>query len=147
MTELYAGRPERTIAMPARVTALDHLVLSVADQSATLAFYTDVLGMTAQTFHPVDGTTRHALKFGNQKINLHPAASPFEPKAAHAAPGTADLCFLTETTLKDWQAHLAALGVKIEQGPVARTGATGPILSIYLRDPDGNLIEISTPQG
>ena len=131
--------------MTPSVTALDHLVLTVADIDATIAFYTRVLGMQAQTFFPADGSTRHALSFGRQKINLHPAAAPFDPKAAVALPGTADLCFLTETPLPDWQAHLARHRVAIEDGPVRRTGATGPILSLYVRDPDGNLIEISTP--
>ncbi len=130
--------------MPPTVSALDHLVLTVADIDATLRFYTETMGMRAETFRPADGSSRHALSFGTQKINLHPAAAPFNPKAAHPGPGTADLCFLTEVPLADWQAHLAAQGVAIEEGPVARTGATGPILSLYLRDPDGNLIEIST---
>lgn len=127
------------------VTALDHLVLTVTDIPATIEFYTNILGMTAETFAPSDGTMRTALLFGAQKINLHPAASPFDPKAAHPGPGTADLCFLTETPLTDWQAHLDERGIAVEEGPVQRTGATGPILSLYIRDPDGNLIEISTP--
>ena len=126
-----------------KVSSLDHLVLTVADIAATLIFYTDILGMTAQTFSPASGSPRHALRFGAQKINLHPALTPFEPKAAHPGPGTADLCFLSETPLADWQDHLAAKGVAILDGPVPRTGATGPIESLYLRDPDGNLIEIS----
>ena len=130
--------------MPPEVTALDHLVLTVADIATTTEFYTGVLGMRAETFSPADGSTRTALQFGAQKINLHPAASPFDPKAVCPTPGSADLCFLTRTGLEDWQQHLQALGVAIEEGPVQRTGATGPILSIYIRDPDGNLIEIST---
>ncbi len=125
------------------VQSLDHLVLSVADIDATLAFYTRALGMNAEKFHPADGSTRHALKFGAQKINLHDAAAPFAPHAARPAPGTADLCFLSEVALEDWQTHFARHDVSIEQGPVARTGATGAILSLYVRDPDGNLIEIS----
>lgn len=129
------------------VSSLDHLVLTVADTETTLRFYTEVLGMRAETFRPADGSTRHALKFGRQKINLHPAQAPFDPKAAHPAPGTADLCFLTDTPLDEWERHLTAQGIAVEEGPVPRTGATGPILSLYLRDPDGNLIEISTPQG
>lgn len=129
--------------MPPCLSALDHLVLTVADLDVTRRFYTHVLGMQDEVFHPADGTTRHALKFGAQKINLHAAGREFEPKAADPRPGSADLCFLTEQPLSDWQAHLAALGVTVEEGPVARTGATGPLTSLYLRDPDGNLIEIS----
>lgn len=125
------------------LTSLDHLVLTVTDMAATLAFYTQVLGMQAEVFHPADGSTRHALSFGAQKINLHPAAAPFDPKAARVTPGSADLCFLSDAPLADWQAHLAAEGIAIEQGPVRRTGAQGPILSVYIRDPDGNLIEIA----
>ena len=127
----------------ATLTQLDHLVLTVADIPATIAFYEGALGMVAEPFKVADGTTRHALKFGRFKINLHPADQPFEPKAARPTPGSADLCFLTETPIADWQAHLEKRGIAIEEGPVARTGATGPLTSIYLRDPDGNLIEIS----
>lgn len=128
-----------------RITHLDHLVLTVADVAGTLAFYTDVLGMTAETFRPADGSTRHALKFGYQKINLHRQGHEFEPKAARPGPGTADLCFLSSQSLETWRRHLAACGISIESGPVRRTGATGPIDSIYLRDPDENLIEIGVP--
>ena len=131
--------------MRATVTSLDHLVLTVADVDATLAFYTDVLGMRAEVFTPTDGSKRHALNFGTKKINLHRAGHEFEPKAQRPGPGTADLCFLSETPLTDWQTHLANTGTAVEEGPVRRTGATGPILSLYLRDPDGNLIEISNP--
>lgn len=125
------------------VQSLDHLVLSVADIAATLAFYTTVLGMKHQVFYPADGTTRHALKFGAQKINLHAAAAPFAPYAAQPTPGSADLCFLSDHPLADWLAHFEALRIAVEQGPVARTGATGGLMSIYIRDPDGNLIEIA----
>ncbi len=125
------------------VNSLDHLVLTVADIAATLAFYCDGLGMKHEVFHPSDGSSRHAVKFGTQKINLHKAASPFEPYAARPLPGSADLCFLSETPLADWHVHLSEMGIPVEQGPVPRTGATGPILSLYVRDPDGNLIEIS----
>ena len=128
------------------IDSLDHLVLTVADITATLAFYCDVLGMQQEVFHPTDGSNRHALKFGAQKINLHAAANPFVPHAAHPAPGSADLCFLSDTPLADWQAHLKRTNIAIEQGPIERTGATGPILSLYVRDPDGNLIEISNPR-
>lgn len=130
-----------------RVTSLDHLVLTVANIGATVAFYSMVLGMRAERFQPADGTTRTALAFGAQKINLHQSGAEFEPKAATPKPGSADLCFLTDGPLEDWQAHFAAHGVVVEEGPVARTGATGPIMSLYIRDPDGNLIEVSVPQG
>lgn len=126
-----------------QITGLDHLVLTVADLDRSVAFYRDVLGMTPVQFTPSDGTVRWALSFGAQKINLHAAGSPFAPHAAAPQPGSADLCFLSETPVADWQAHLAARGVAVIDGPVARTGAQGPILSIYLRDPDCNLIEIA----
>lgn len=128
-----------------KLTRLDHLVLTVANIAVTRRFYEDMLGMTGESFDAADGTTRWALKFGSQKINLHQSGQEFEPKSHAPMPGSADLCFLTDTPLDEWQVHLEAMGVSIEQGPVARTGATGPISSIYLRDPDKNLIEISTP--
>ncbi|MCR9271690.1 MULTISPECIES: VOC family protein [Mameliella] len=131
--------------MPPAVQSLDHLVLTVTDPAATRQFYETVLGMQAERFTPADGSTRWALKFGRQKINLHTAGQEFDPKARRPGPGTADLCFLSETPLAEWQAHMAAQGVTIEEGPLPRTGATGPIRSIYIRDPDGNLIEISNP--
>lgn len=118
---------------------LDHLVLTVADVEASMDFYVRALGMEAVTF----GAGRRALAFGDQKINLHAAGREFEPKAARPTPGSADLCFHTAVPLDEVAAHLAACGVQVEQGPVHRTGATGPLLSLYLRDPDGNLLEIS----
>lgn len=128
-----------------RVRGLDHLVLTVADINATVRFYEDVLGMQAVQFTPVDGSVRWALRFGDQKINLHQAGREFAPAADRPTPGSADLCFLSQTPLDAWLAHLDALDVPVLEGPVPRSGATGPILSVYLRDPDGNLIEISTP--
>lgn len=128
-----------------KVDQLDHLVLTVADLDQTVEFYTSVLGMEAVTFHPADGSTRVALAFGAQKINLHPVAAPFQPHAQSPMRGSADLCFLSQTPLEAWQDHLDALAVHIEEGPVSRSGAQGPIRSLYLRDPDGNLIEISNP--
>ena len=125
------------------VESLDHLVLTVADLGRTVRFYVDVLGMQEQRFGAADGTQRVALTFGRQKINLHQAGAEFAPHAAAPAPGTADLCFLTKEALATWQAHFAALGVAVEEGPVTRTGATGPIRSLYVRDPDCNLIEVS----
>jgi len=120
------------------IDRLDHLVLTVADVAKTCDFYAG-LGMSIETF--ADG--RIALAFGAQKINLHQAGHEFEPKALRPTPGSADLCFLTRTPLADVGRHLNALGVQIIEGPVRRTGANGPIESIYVRDPDGNLIEVS----
>lgn len=129
-----------------RLTSLDHLVLTVADLDRTERFYAEVLGMVPEVFAAADGTMRSALKFGAQKINLHEAGREFEPKARVPMPGSADLCFLTGESLADWQAHLANCGVPVGLGPIERTGANGPITSIYLCDPDGNLIEIATPR-
>ena len=123
------------------ITGLDHLVLTVRDLDVTVRFYVEGLGMRLETFD--EG--RQALHFGDQKINLHVAGREFEPKAAHPVPGSADLCFLTTRPLDEIGGRLAALGCPIIEGPVARTGAAGPIRSIYTRDPDGNLIEIATP--
>lgn len=131
--------------MPApKIASLDYFVLTVAKIDATIALYTQALGMTVEQFHVADGSVRTALKIGGQKINLHPVAAPFDPKAERPAPGSADFCLLTEAPLIDRQMHLLSLGIAIEQGPVARTGARGPITSLYLRDPDGNLVEIAT---
>lgn len=127
--------------MPA-VASLDHLVLTVTDIDASVAFY-KMMGMRVETFCPADGSKRTALTFGSQKINLHRSGSEFEPKAALARPGTADLCFLSDAPLDEWVAHLEASGLTVIEGPVLRTGATGPLRSLYLQDPDGNLIEIA----
>ncbi len=129
--------------MTPKVTSLDHLVLTVADIMRTVEFYSRVLGMTPERFTPSDGSKRWALKFGDQKINLHLQGAEFDPKAARVQAGSADLCFLSDTPLAEWIAHLARDGVAVEAGPLPRTGATGPILSLYLRDPDGNLVEIA----
>jgi catechol 2,3-dioxygenase-like lactoylglutathione lyase family enzyme len=124
-----------------RIDHLDHLVLTVASIEATCDFYTRALGMQVETF----GQERKALRFGDQKINLHQAGREFEPKALRPMPGSADLCFIAATPLAEVVAHLDSLSIAIEEGPVPRTGATGPIRSVYLRDPDANLIEISNP--
>lgn len=126
-----------------QVSSLDHLVLTVADIEASVAFYTRVLGMEAIQFQPKDGSTRWALGFGAQKINLHQAGAEFAPHAHIPQAGSADLCFLSDQAIDHWLDHLGTLNIPIIEGPIARTGATGPILSIYIRDPDGNLIEIS----
>ncbi|WP_286785532.1 MULTISPECIES: VOC family protein [Pseudomonas] len=120
---------------------LDHLVLTVADLDVTVDFYTRVLGMQEVTF----GEGRKALGFGMQKINLHQAGREFEPKAERPTPGSADLCFIVATPLEEVIAHLETQGVAILEGPVRRTGATQPIRSVYVRDPDFNLIELSNP--
>lgn len=123
------------------IERLDHLVLTCADLDATAAWYGRVLGMTREVF---GADRRVALKYGRQKINLHQAGREFSPRARIALPGSADLCFITQAKPDAVLAHLAACGVAVEAGPVAKSGATGPITSAYVRDPDGNLIEISS---
>jgi len=118
---------------------LDHLVLTTTDEPACVHFYVDVLGMQLETF----GQGRKAFRFGNQKINLHVRGHEFEPKAHLPVPGALDLCFIAGIPLDEVIATLDKRGAHIIEGPVNRTGATGPIRSIYLRDPDLNLIEIS----
>ena len=122
-----------------KIDSLDHLVLTVADIDTSIAFYTEVLGMEVVTF----AGGRKALSFGSQKINLHQRGKEFEPKAWAPSPGSADLCFLSSVPLTQVADHLVACGVNVIEGPVQRTGATGAILSVYVRDPDMNLIEIS----
>ena len=126
-----------------KIDRLDHLVLTVRNVEATVAFYAGALGMQPVSF----GAGRRALAFGQQKINLHPADAPLTPYAARPTPGSADLCLITSTPIPEVMAHLKSVGVAIEEGPVPRTGAVGPITSVYLRDPDGNLIEVSTYDG
>jgi len=121
------------------IDSLDHVVLTVRDLEATRKFYCDVLGMKFETF----GEGRTALHFGKQKINLHIAGKEFEPKAERPAPGSGDLCFLTSVPLDTVIDSLRAHGISILQGPVPKTGAQGAIRSVYVRDPDLNLIEIS----
>ncbi|HBX53883.1 VOC family protein [Pseudomonas sp. UBA2684] len=121
------------------IERLDHLVLTVADIARTLDFYQRVLGMQHETF----GQGRSALLFGQQKFNLHQHGHEFEPKAKRPTPGAIDLCLITRWPIAAVLEHLAEQGVEIEEGPVPRTGATGPIESVYFRDPDDNLIEVS----
>ena len=118
---------------------LDHIVLTVADIDATIAFYTRVLGMTAVTF----AGGRRALAFGPQKINLHRAGHEFSPCARRPTAGSADFCLITKIPLEGAMAHVQSCGVAVEEGPVDRTGAIGPLRSFYFRDPDGNLVEVS----
>ena len=122
-----------------RIARIDHFVLTVASIEATCAFYSDVLGMEVVTF----AGGRRALSFGAQKINLHEVGREFEPKAVRPTAGSGDFCLIADTPLEEVIALLQARGVAIEEGPVRRTGATGPIRSVYFRDPDDNLVEIA----
>ncbi|MFW1702272.1 VOC family protein [Acinetobacter pittii] len=122
-----------------KISHLDHLVLTVSNIETTCHFYQTVLGFEVTIFKG----NRKALKFGNQKINLHQQGSEFEPKALQPTPGSADLCFISDTPISEVVAHLNQLNIQIEEGPIERTGAMHPILSVYIRDPDQNLIEIS----
>ncbi len=122
-----------------QIESLDHLVLTVRDLEASCTFYARVMGMQVITF----GEGRKALQFGRQKINLHLQGKEFEPKAEHPTPGSADLCFLASTPMVDMIAHLKACNVTIIEGPIRRMGAMGAIESVYFRDPDNNLIEVS----
>ena len=128
-----------------QISALDHIVLTVSDMDQAIAFYQTVLGMSHHFFTGTDGTKRHAVSFGSQKINLHLAGQEFAPHAQAPTVGSGDVCLLSLDPIDAWCAHLAAHDVAIEQGPIQRTGAMGPIVSVYVRDPDGTLIEISNP--
>jgi catechol 2,3-dioxygenase-like lactoylglutathione lyase family enzyme len=121
------------------IESIDHIVFTVIDVQATCEFYQNVLGMQVETF----GEGRKALSFGQQKINLHQWGKEFEPKADKPGPGTQDICLITNVPIADVVKHVESCGVVIEDGPVRRTGAAGPILSIYFRDRDKNLIEVS----
>lgn len=126
-----------------RVLRIDHVVLTVSDVDRTIAFYERALGMRAVTF----GEGRRGLAFGDQKLNLHQAGHEFEPKARTPVSGSADLCFTTDVPLDDIVRQLGALDVAIEHGPVDKIGARAPLRSIYIRDPDGNLIEVANEVG
>ncbi len=126
--------------MSMKVRSIDHLVLTVKNVDETTLFYQSVLGMEKRVFD--DG--RAALGFGNQKLNLHEAGKEFEPKAHNAVPGSADLCFIADMELGPAIEHVKSFGIKIIEGPVTRIGAMGPMLSFYFRDPDMNLIEVSS---
>lgn len=125
--------------MSMHIEAIDHIVLTVKDIDATCAFYAQVLGMSITTF----GAGRKALSFGAQKINLHQYGRESEPKAKKPTPGSTDLCFVTNVPVAEVIEHLRASSVEVLEGPVERSGAVGPITSVYFRDPDGNLIEVS----
>lgn len=122
-----------------KISKLDHFVLTVRDIEKTVSFYTSVMGMEQETF----GEGRVALRYGEQKINLHEWGNEFEPKANNPMPGSADLCFITKTPLNEAISHVRRFGIEIIEGPIERTGAKGLILSFYFRDPDNNLIEVA----
>ena len=125
--------------MAIAIDRIDHIVLTVFDIDRTIDFYSRVLGMEPVTF----AGGRRALAFGRQKLNLHQAGREFEPKALRPGPGAIDLCFIAATPLEQVIASLKEANVAIIQGPVAKTGALGPMQSVYFRDPDGNLVEVS----
>ena len=123
---------------------IDHVVITVFDINKSVHFYSNILGMELQEFlSSTDNTKRKSLKFGRQKINLHEVSKPFKPHANKPLPGTMDICFISELNINDWIKIFDNFDIKIEDGPVKKTGANGPIRSIYIRDPDKNLIEIS----
>ena len=123
---------------------IDHIVITVKDINKSISFYSNILEMELKEFFSLsDNTTRKSLKFGNQKINLHEAVNPFKPHAKHPSPGAVDICFISTKPISEWIDRLKKNKINIEDGPVQKTGANGPILSIYIRDPDENLIEIS----
>ncbi|XP_073919240.1 glyoxalase domain-containing protein 5 isoform X3 [Castor canadensis] len=134
----HGGRAVRPLSA-CLIHRLDHIVMTVKSIKDTTAFYSKILGMEVTTFKG----DRKALCFGEQKFNLHEVGKEFEPKASHPVPGSLDICLITEAPLDEVIARLKACDVPIEEGPVPRTGATGPIMSIYFRDPDRNLIEVS----
>jgi len=135
-----SGVPAKQQEKSFSVSRIDHLVLTVKDIDATVTFYSQVLGMDKVTF----GEGRTALAFGNQKLNLHQKGKEFEPKAANPTPGAIDICFITEKPIiQSVVKNLESLDITVEEGPVKRTGANGPITSVYFRDPDKNLIEVS----
>ena len=123
---------------------IDHVVMTVFDINKSIDFYSKILGMELQEFlSSTDNTKRKSLKFGIQKINLHEASTPFKPHANKPLPGTMDICFLSDININDWIKKFDKFDIKVENGPTNKTGANGPIRSIYIRDPDKNLIEIS----
>ena len=125
------------------IDRIDHVVLKVRDIEATLAFFERALGMAREVFQDHGGVSRHALRFGRQKINLHDDQTVAHPKARVPTPGSGDFCLIASVPLEEVIARLARERIAIEEGPVARTGTLGPMRSIYFRDPDGNLVEVS----
>ena len=128
-----------------KLEKIDHLVITVKDLNKTIDFYTNILGMKLEKFlSSLDNNKiRYAVSFGSQKINIHEEKKPIKPNALNASSGSMDICFISKNKINDWVSHLVKKGINIEIGPEKKTGALGPILSIYIRDPDFNLIEIS----
>ena len=128
-----------------KLEKIDHVVITVKDLNKTIDFYTNILGMKLEKFFSSldNNQIRYAVSFGSQKINIHEEKKPFKPNALHPHSGSMDICFISKNKIKDWVNHLVQNNINIEIGPEKKTGAIGPILSIYIRDPDFNLIEIS----
>jgi catechol 2,3-dioxygenase-like lactoylglutathione lyase family enzyme len=124
------------------IDRFDHIVLTVRDLAATLHFYERVLGARVVP-PPADGKGSTAIAFGRQKINLHVKGREFEPKATHVTVGSGDFCLISEAPIAEVRRHIEACGVTVELGPVPRQGALGPMMSVYFRDPDGNLVEVA----
>ena len=124
---------------------IDHVVITVKDLNKTIDFYTNILGMKLEKFFSSldNNQIRYAVSFGSQKINIHEEKKPIKPNALNPCSGSMDICFISKNKINDWIYHLVKKGINIEIGPEKKTGALGPILSIYIRDPDFNLIEIS----
>ena len=128
-----------------KLEKIDHVVITVKDLNKTIDFYTNILGMKLEKFSSSlkNNQIRYAVSFGSQKINIHEEKKPFKPNAMNPSSGSMDICFISQNKINDWMHHLEKKGINIEIGPEKKTGALGPILSIYIRDPDLNLIEIS----
>jgi catechol 2,3-dioxygenase-like lactoylglutathione lyase family enzyme len=128
-----------------KLEKIDHVVITVKDVKKTIDFYTNILGMKLEKFSSSldDNQFRYAVSFGSQKINIHEEIKPIKPNALNPSSGSMDICFISKNKINDWVHHLVKKGINIEIGPERKTGALGPILSIYIRDPDFNLIEIS----
>ena len=128
-----------------KLEKIDHVVITVKDLKKTIDFYTNILGMKLEKFSSSldNDQIRYAVSFGSQKINIHEEKKPIKPNALNPSSGSMDICFISKNKINDWVHHLVKKGINIEIGPERKTGALGPILSIYIRDPDFNLIEIS----
>ena len=128
-----------------KLEKIDHVVITVKNLNKTIDFYTNILGMKLEEFSSTldNDQIRYAVSFGSQKINIHEEKKPIKPNALNPSSGSMDICFISENKINDWVHHLVKKGINIEIGPERKTGALGPILSIYIRDPDFNLIEIS----